>query len=129
MARPTMETVAGIRPDVGLNESVLAAQQETLAGQVGGVANALRGTVNQLNEQDQAAVAYYADRAAAGLERLSITLRDNDLPTIVHKAKDFAREKPGVFIGGAVAVGFLLSRFLGDAAQPPKAGAPENPAG
>ena len=59
----------------------------------------------------------YTDQAADGVDRMARSLRDQDLETTLHQAEDFARWQPAVFMGGAVALGFMLSRFLKSSAE------------
>lgn len=98
-------------------KSLISDQKHTAAEQVGSVAGALRQTAQQLNAQGQASMARYVDWAAEGLDDLSGTLRDKDVDSLVRQAEDFARRQPAVVIGGAVAIGFLLSRFLKSSAE------------
>ena len=50
--------------------------------------------------------------AADQLQRASRLLRENSVEDLLQMAVDLAEERPLVFTGGAVAVGFLLTRFL-----------------
>lgn len=93
-------------------KSALADQKGVIAEQVDGMAHALRMTAHQLDEQNKGTVARYADWAADGLDRLSNSLRERDLDSLIGQASDFARRRPAAVIGGAMVAGFLLSRFL-----------------
>src|SRR3546814_8495932 len=57
-------------------------------------------------------VGEYADQAARGREGFAQTLREKDLDGLVEDVGDFARRQPALFLGGAVALGFAMSRFL-----------------
>jgi ElaB/YqjD/DUF883 family membrane-anchored ribosome-binding protein len=92
--------------------SYLEERKSSLADNVGGMASAVRGAAEQFDEHGNAAVADYIQRAADGLERLSDTLRNRDLSSLMGDAEEFARRQPAVFIGAGVAVGFVLARFL-----------------
>jgi hypothetical protein len=92
--------------------SMFGDQKQVAADQVEGLARALRKTVEQLDAQDQGAAARYVERAADGLEALGGALRDRDIDSLTTQVQDFARKQPGVFLGGAVAAGFLVARFL-----------------
>ena len=50
--------------------------------------------------------------AADGLERVSTTLRSNDLDGMVRQVQSFARSQPVAFFFAAAAAGFLATRFL-----------------
>ena len=81
------------------------------------VQTALRETGQQLRKQGQGSVAQYADTAADQLERFSGYLRETEVDEIVDEARGFARRRPAVFLGGAVALGFLATRFLKSSSQ------------
>ncbi len=98
-------------------ESMLGEQQQAAADQLEGVAMALRKTAEQLDSQDQGPVARYAERAADSLDNLGGKLRDRDIDSLAAQVQDFARQQPGVFLGGAVAAGFLVARFMKSTAR------------
>ncbi|HSV28324.1 MAG TPA: hypothetical protein VLL76_02160, partial [Candidatus Omnitrophota bacterium] len=50
--------------------------------------------------------------AAEQLDRVSNYLRQSDWNDILVGAENFARRQPYWFVGGAVAAGFLMARFL-----------------
>lgn len=83
-----------------------------MADEVGGFASALHTTARQLNEQNQSVTARYIEQAAGNLEQFAQGIRNQDLGRVVRQVEDFARRQPALFLGGAVAVGFLLARFL-----------------
>ncbi len=93
-------------------QAIVGEQQRAAAGQISGLAQALRTTAEQLYAQDQGPMATYAERAADSLERFGNTLRNRDIDSLAAQVQDFARKQPGVFLGGAVAAGFLVARFL-----------------
>jgi hypothetical protein len=92
--------------------SRLASQKDHVAGSAGAVAQAIRQTGRELRDQDQAAIGRYADTAADQVERFAGYLRDRDISDLVDDLEGFARRQPGLFLGGAVALGFLGTRFL-----------------
>src|SRR5438067_4535348 len=55
--------------------------------------------------------------AAAKVEGLSNNLSNHSVDELVRAATDLARSQPMLFIGGAVAAGFALSRFLKSSAS------------
>ncbi len=93
-------------------KSVLEEQKHTAASQLDGVAEALRHAADQLSSDGQETIADLAGRAASGLGGFASKLREKDVDSLVDEVEHFARSKPAMFIGGAVAAGFLLSRFL-----------------
>jgi hypothetical protein len=93
-------------------KTMLASQKVYAAEGLNSLAQALRQTGQSLRQQDQETIAHYATRVADQVNSLSATLRDKDFDEIVQDMEDFARRRPEVVLGGAVAVGFLLARFL-----------------
>ena len=86
-------------------------QKELLAGQIGGVADAMERVATDLEGQN-ASSASYARMIADGASKISETVRDNDVDTILSMAQDFGRKQPAAFIGAAALLGFAASRFL-----------------
>ncbi len=86
-------------------------QKELLAGQIGGVADAMERVATDLEAQN-ASSASYARMIADGATRISDTVKNNDVDQILAMAQDFGRKQPGAFIGAAALLGFAASRFL-----------------
>jgi len=86
-------------------------QKDLLAGQIGGVAEAMERVATDLEGQN-ASSAQYARMIADGATRISETVRDNDVDSIMSMAQDFGRKQPAAFIGAAALLGFAASRFL-----------------
>ena len=98
-------------------KSQLANQKHEASQRLTPIQTALRETAQQLRKQGQDPVAEYADRASDGVERVSGYLRDKDVDEMVDEARGFARNRPALFLGGALALGFLGSRFLKSSSQ------------
>ena len=81
------------------------------------VAQALRQTGQHLHQQDQSAVGGYVEQAAERIETLTNYLRARDVPQLIAETQDFARRQPGLFLSGAVALGFIGARFLMSSGQ------------
>ena len=81
------------------------------------VAQALRQTGQHLHQQDQRAVGGYVEQAAERVETLTNYLRARDVPQLVAETQEFARRQPGLFLSGAVALGFIGARFLMSSGQ------------
>jgi hypothetical protein len=90
----------------------LSGQKDWAAESVGSIAEAVRQTSHQLRQQDQRAVAEYADIAANEIDRLSTYLQESDLGDLVGEVESFARRQPALFLGGALILGFMGARFL-----------------
>jgi hypothetical protein len=95
--------------------SSLTEQKDGAASSLGEFAGALR---KASQDSGGGSAAHMADWAASGLERVSATLRSNDLNGMMREVESFARSQPVAFFFAAAAAGFLATRFL-------KAGAPE----
>jgi len=92
--------------------SLLASRKDQVADTLSTVAHALRQTGQQLREQEQAPVAGLADQVATRVESVSGYLQGRDVRQIVDDTEDVARQRPAVFVGGALALGVLAARFL-----------------
>jgi ElaB/YqjD/DUF883 family membrane-anchored ribosome-binding protein len=93
-------------------ESLLDEQKQRVAGAVHGLAEALRQASDTLEREQSGVAAHYADQAAAQIERLSETVRQQRLQDMLADAENFARRQPALFGVGAVAIGFLVGRLL-----------------
>ena len=98
-------------------KSQLANQKHEASQRMVPVQSALRETGQQLRKQGQGSVAGYADKAADQVERFSGYLRETEVDEIMDEARGLARRRPAVFLGGAVALGFLATRFLKSTSQ------------
>ena len=76
------------------------------------IQSALRESAQQLRNQGQGQVGDYAEKAADQVERFSTYLRQTEVDEIMDEVRGFARRRPGLFLGGAAAIGFFASRFL-----------------
>jgi hypothetical protein len=90
----------------------LSSGKERAAGSLGAVAQALRQTSQQLRQQHQEGIAGFADTAAGQVERIAGYLRDRDIDQLAREAESLARSRPAMFLGGALALGFVAARFL-----------------
>ena len=95
--------------------SSLTEQKDGAASRLGEFAGALR---KASQDSGDGSAAHMADWAASGLERVSATLRSNDLNGMMREVESFARSQPVAFFFAAAAAGFLATRFL-------KAGMPD----
>jgi hypothetical protein len=97
-------------------ESLLDEQKERALGHVTGVADALRKTAEGLGEHNEMA-GRYAEQAAHQVERFAESMRDRSLGDLVADIDDFARRQPTMFLVGAVAIGFVVGRFMAASAD------------
>lgn len=87
-------------------------QRQNAAAGLGDIAGALHRTAQDLDGKYRSGVAQMAERAADGMDRLSTTLRRKDVNQLLRDTESFARSQPALFVGAAVAAGFLAMRFL-----------------
>jgi hypothetical protein len=98
-------------------KSQLANQKHEASQRLMPIKTALQETAQQLRKQDQGSVAQYADKAADQVERFSGYLRETDVDQLLDEARNFARSRPALFLGGAAALGLFGTRFLKSSSQ------------
>ena len=98
-------------------KDTLAQQKDGAANTLGSLAGTLRKAARE-SDGGGGSAAHMAEWAADGLERVSATLRSNDLNGMMRQVESFARSQPVAFFFAAAAAGFLATRFLKAGAQP-----------
>lgn len=88
------------------------AQKGFVADYISNFSEAVRSMAMQFKDQDQVSLADYTYRLADRTDTFADRLRDENSESLLKQAQDFSRREPALFIGGMVAGGFLLSRFL-----------------
>jgi gas vesicle protein len=88
-----------------------SAQKERGAEALRSFAQAMNAAAQQLTGQSPA-VANRVRETATKVEALSDSLAGKDVSDLLKSAANLAREQPAWFLGGAVAVGFGVTRFL-----------------
>jgi hypothetical protein len=79
---------------------------------LGSVAQSLKSSSQQLRDEQHESIGKYADQAANKIEEISRYLESASLNDVATRVENFARREPALFIGSAVALGFLGARFL-----------------
>lgn len=90
----------------------LSRGKDQAVGSLSGIAQALRQTGQQFHQQHQEAIAGFADAAAGQVERFGGYFHDRDMDQLAGEAENLARSQPALFLGGAMALGFVAARFL-----------------
>lgn len=109
----TRQTARDVKSTAQQQASSLLDQQKGMAAdQTGRLAAVLHKMAEQFDEQDQHQFSSYANNLARSTDALSERLRDKDIDTLLTQAQDFSRRQPAIFMGGAIATGFLLARFM-----------------
>jgi hypothetical protein len=97
--------------------SAIDERKQGPAEDVEDVAHALKASAHDLEQRDKAYVARYVEQAAGSIEQFAATLQRQELGDLARQVEDFARRQPALFIGGSVAAGFALARFLKSSAE------------
>jgi len=92
--------------------SVIKQNKKAATEEIGSFIEVLRETSGKLESEDHNTAAEYSQKLADGLERLNESIKQRDVKETMKNIEDFARRQPWLFVGGAVAGGFALSRFL-----------------
>jgi hypothetical protein len=115
--RAAKEQASEFAGDVGHELSRSAEEQKVRGAEaIQGFARAMNSAAGELAGQSPMVSRYVRD-AAQQVEALSGNLRSKSVPDLMHAASDLARAQPLLFIAGAVASGFALSRFLKSSAS------------
>lgn len=93
-------------------ESFYNQQRDTATEQTQKFTSAFRKMADEFDHQDQPYFSQQARKFADTADRFSNKLRDKDLNSICQEAKSFSEREPALFVGGAIAAGFLVTRFL-----------------
>ena len=97
--------------------SLLHDRKERVATALEGFGDAFRHAAGALDRNGQYGAGHYAEQAAARIERISARVRNYHLRDVVGSAERLARRRPALYVAGAVAVGFVLSRLLNPPAR------------
>lgn len=106
-------------------QSLLEDQKVRAAETVHGVAEALHRTAESMRRENLP-VAEYADRAADRIDELSARFREQRWSDLLAQAEDFAHRQPTLFFAGAVAMGFVVGRFMAASADHEGGSAPSS---
>ena len=112
-------------------KGIASDQKDLLADQLGGVSGALQKVAGELETKGEPG-GRYVRMLADGADKLTSTVRDNDVDQIIGIAQDFGRKQPVAFMGAAALLGFVASRFvLASASRKPDAASTpaSNPSG
>jgi hypothetical protein len=115
--RAVKEQASELAADVGEELSHTAEEQKIRGVEaMQGFARAITTAAGELEGQSPM-VARYVREAGQQVEVLSQNLRGRNITDLMGAASDLARAQPVVFIAGAIAAGFALSRFLKSSAS------------
>jgi hypothetical protein len=97
--------------------SVVDEQKARTTVQIGGLAAALRAAAQAFDRSQSRIAAHYADTAAQQVEAFAASIRNRPLTELVADLEQMARRRPATVIAGAVALGFIVGRFLSAASR------------
>ena len=92
-------------------------QKEQVVDSLETVALLLHQAGEHAHQQDKELLATYVDKAAGQVAQWSETLQQQDASQLAQGVTQFARREPMLFVGGALAAGFLGARFFRTSAQ------------
>lgn len=104
-------------------EQKLDAGKEKARGEIETVSEALRSAGEKL--EGTGPLPDLAEKAAEGIGRLAHYFENKNVTDIVRGVESFARREPALFLGGALAMGVIVGRFLKSSARRTGRGAPQ----
>lgn len=93
-------------------EEMLRDQKSRVAERIGTYGSAVHRAAHQLEDEHDAAIAFYVHRAADQLDRMSGYLREHDWNSLRHDVENFARRHQELFFGGLLLCGVAAARVL-----------------
>ncbi|SFU93637.1 hypothetical protein [Halomonas korlensis] len=87
-------------------------QKSAAAEQTHKVSQALHRMGDEFDQQQQTTFSRWANQLADQTDRVADQLRHQDLQRLMRSAGAYSRREPMLFMGGAIAAGFVVSRFL-----------------
>lgn len=91
---------------------LIEGQKDRLCDEVQALGRALGKAADDLGEEGFGNAATLARRGSSGLDRVARRLDERDLGGLAADAEDFGRSDPYAFLAGAMALGFVASRFF-----------------
>lgn len=111
-------------------KSTVDSRLSDVAQELGTVAETVRqASYEAAGNGNSEVVVRYGERIAEQLDGISSYLNENGIEEVLTDLQDFARRKPGVFLGGAFMLGIVVGRFLrstGDSGYGYRQGAQES---
>lgn len=92
-------------------KSQLEGYRETAADELEAVAQSAKAAAEAMEGQDRLGLSTYVSSMAQSMVKLSDDLRGKSVDQLFQDVNRLARDNPGLFIAGSVALGFGLTRF------------------
>jgi hypothetical protein len=109
-AKRTSAELAEVARERG-REQLEGAKRE-MADRADRLADVVESTADQLEQTGGEAIAGYGRSLGTVMRQLAGGLRERDVDEFVRELSSFARQHPGAFLAGSVALGFGISRFF-----------------
>jgi len=93
-------------------EGLFERQKDAAAEQARKVTTVLHKMADEFERQEQPYFSGCATELAKCSDTFTRTLKERDAATLWQQTRTCGRQHPALFMGGAVAAGFLVSRFL-----------------
>lgn len=91
--------------------------RDSAADQLDSLKEGARSAASALEQNDTLGISHYLGQAAECIGTFAEQVRHESAEDLLHKGTRLARDNPGLFLAGSVAIGFALSRFLGASAS------------
>lgn len=91
--------------------------KQTAASELDRIADSAEAAARELEDQDRTGISSYLGEAARGMHDLANGMRHKNADELLRDASRIARNNPGLFIAGSIAIGFGLSRLARASAQ------------
>lgn len=98
-------------------EGLIDRQKAAAAEQAEKVSSVLHKMADEFERQEQPYFSDCVNELAKRSDAFSRTLRERDLEALLEQTRYYSRQHPALFMGGAIAAGFMLSRFLRSSSQ------------
>ena len=98
-------------------QEVVVARKEAAAEFIHDMSEAVAGATDVLDRQGHHDAARLLKSAAGELDRLSTSVANREISSLLHDFRDMAHRKPTLFFGGALLIGFGAARFLSASAS------------
>jgi L-arabinose isomerase len=98
-------------------QEVVVARKQAAAEFIHDMSEAVSTTTDVLDRQGHHGTASLLKSAAGELDRLSTSMSNREIDSLLHDFRDMAHRKPTLFFGGALLVGFGAARFLSASAS------------
>ena len=100
------------------SQTVIDEQKSKVAAEIQHFGAAVRSAADRLNDDQSTALARYADTAAESIDGIAQYVEELELTDLAREVERFARQRPGLLVGGLFFVGMGVARFIKAGTQP-----------